>query len=55
MTLLIKHFNKTITKDEVQKQFSFQVVEKLRTNFAEYNRELLAIKLKYLHNLHKVY
>ena len=32
----------TITKDEEQKQFLFQVVEKHRKNFTEYNRELLA-------------
>ena len=39
---LIQNFNDSITKDEEQKQFLLQVVDKHRKNFAECNREQLA-------------
>lgn len=39
---LIQNFNATITKDEEQKQFLLQVVEKHRLNFSKCNRDNLA-------------
>lgn len=39
---LIQNYNETITKDEEQKQFLLQVVEKHRRDFSKCNRDDLA-------------